>query len=110
MAASQAEKLKYRIGGMDCASCVQKIENAVRRLPGVDEVGVSLAAGTMTVQPNGTLTKGAIEQQVKALGYSIAPATAKNRAPVQPPGHDHDHDHHGHGDHDGHDHGGHSHD
>lgn len=117
MAASEAEKLKYRIGGMDCASCVQKIENAVRRLPGVDEVGVSLAAGTMTVQPNGTLTKGAIEQQVKALGYSIAPATARNRAPVQPPRHDHDHhDHHGHDhsdghDHrEGHDHGGHSHD
>ena len=43
-----AEKLKYRIGGMDCAACVTKIENAVGRLPGVGEVGVSLGAGTMT--------------------------------------------------------------
>ncbi|MDB5525436.1 MAG: hypothetical protein JWM58_3199 [Rhizobium sp.] len=75
MSALQDEKLKYRIGGMDCASCVQKIENAVGRLPGVADVGISLASGTMTVKTDAALAKGAIEQQVKALGYSIAPAT-----------------------------------
>jgi Cd2+/Zn2+-exporting ATPase len=113
MSGAQAEKLKYRIGGMDCASCVQKIENAVKRLPGVDEVGISLAAGTMTVQSNDGLTKGAIEQQVKALGYSIAAAKSGAR-PAAPAAvnHEHhddgDHDHHDHNhvhDHDDHDHG-----
>jgi Cd2+/Zn2+-exporting ATPase len=90
MSGEQLEKLKYRIGGMDCASCVQKIENAVKRLPGVDTVGISLAAGTMTVEPNAGLAKGAIEQQVKALGYSIASATGDAR----PGGTEHIHDHH----------------
>lgn len=74
MAAEQASKIKYRVGGMDCASCVSKIENAVGRLTGVEEVGVFLASGTMTVLPGPELAKGAVERQVRALGYSIAPA------------------------------------
>jgi copper chaperone CopZ len=41
------KNIKYRVGGMDCASCVAKIENAVGRLPGVDYVGVSLSSGTL---------------------------------------------------------------
>jgi Cd2+/Zn2+-exporting ATPase len=112
MSGEQMEKLKYRIGGMDCASCVQKIENAVKRLPGVDAVGVSLAAGTMTVEPNTGLAKGAVERQVKALGYSIAPATGSKPVATERnhDHHDHDHDHHGHDhDHHGHDHDHHDH-
>ncbi|MBL0373864.1 cadmium-translocating P-type ATPase [Rhizobium sp. KVB221] len=92
MSASQIEKLKYRIGGMDCASCVTKIENAVSRLPGVDEVGVSLASGTLTVMPGTALPKGAVEQQVKALGYSIAPMGG----PAHAAGDDGDHSGHSH--------------
>ncbi len=90
-----AEKLKFRVGGMDCAACVTKIENAVGRLPGVAEVGVSLAAGTMTVRTDAPLAKGAIEREVKALGYSIGSSAAPKVAK-----HDHDHDHE-----DGHDYG-----
>jgi Cd2+/Zn2+-exporting ATPase len=94
MAVEQAEKIKYRIGGMDCASCVSKIENAVGRLPGVEEVGVALASSTMTVRPGPDLAPGAVERQVKALGYSIV--TAGGRAEIlvakdTSAGHDHDH-------------------
>ncbi|CAN7367770.1 heavy metal translocating P-type ATPase [Devosia sp. LjRoot16] len=103
-----AEKLKFRIGGMDCAACVTKIENAVSRLPGVGEVGVSLPNGTMTVTRSGEVAKGAIERQVKALGYQIAPARSAHTGSAAPvvgnhghAGHDHDHDHSDHS----HDHG-----
>jgi Cd2+/Zn2+-exporting ATPase len=94
MAVEQAEKIKYRIGGMDCASCVSKIENAVARLPGVEEVDVALASSTMTVRPGPELALGAVERQVKALGYSIV--TAGGRAEIlvakdTSAGHDHDH-------------------
>lgn len=97
-----AEKLKFRVGGMDCAACVTKIENAVGRLPGVGEVGVSLPNGTMTVTRSGEIASGAIERQVKALGYSIAPAkgaaqTADDHAHGDHGhGHEHEHDHSGH--------------
>ena len=71
MTTEPATKIKYRIGGMDCASCVSKIENAVSRLPGVEEVGVSLASASMTVRPGPDFAKSAVERQVKALGYAI---------------------------------------
>ena len=90
-----AEKLKFRVGGMDCAACVTKIENAVSRLPGVGEVGVSLPTGTMTVTRSGEIAKGAIERQVKALGYQIAPAKSavSLAAAHHHADHDHDRDH-----------------
>ena len=40
---------RFRVDGMDCASCAAKIDIAVRRLPGVEDVNVSVAAATMTV-------------------------------------------------------------
>jgi Cd2+/Zn2+-exporting ATPase len=104
MSENQATKVKYRIGGMDCASCVSKIETAINRLPGVEEAGVSLASGTLTVLPGADFSRVAVEKQVKALGYSIAPVDGRPVAKAE--GHDHaDHDHGDH-DHGGHDHGG----
>jgi Cd2+/Zn2+-exporting ATPase len=93
-AMTATETLKYRIGGMDCAACATKIENAVGRLPGVAVVGVSLAAGTMTVTPDGAIAAGAVERQVKTLGYSIAPAGAAAAARAKEEyGHDHEDGH-----------------
>ena len=46
---SSDQRTRYRVTGMDCAGCATKIEHAIRRLPGVSEVGVSVSAGTMTV-------------------------------------------------------------
>lgn len=91
-----AEKLKFHVGGMDCAACVTKIENAVGRLPGVREVGVSLPNGTLTVLRSGEIAKGAIERQVKALGYQIVPANAAVSSHAHAAG-EHAHDHSGHG-------------
>ena len=103
MSENQALRVKYRIGGIDCASCVSKIETAVNRLPGVQEAGVSLASGTLTVLPGADFSKAAVEKQVKALGYSIAPADGKPVAKAAQDRHDHaGHDH----DHADHDHGG----
>ena len=89
---ADAETLtRYRIGGMDCAACGTKIENAVGRLPGVSEVGVSAAAGTMTVAHADALPGLAVERQVKALGYSISladgPAAGGVGQQVVPSGH-----------------------
>ena len=65
---------RYRVGGMDCASCAQKIDTAVRRLPGVADVSVSVTAGTMTVHHNGDETLApAIAKRVTSLGYQISP-------------------------------------
>ncbi|KQU76211.1 ATPase [Aminobacter sp. DSM 101952] len=107
-------RTRFRVGGMDCASCATKIENAVTRLPGITEVGISVSAGTMTVSHRGPAPTTEISRQVKALGYSVASlgaartAEPKAKAHEHGPGCSHDHDHKGH-DHSGHDHSGHDH-
>ena len=35
--------MQYHIEGMDCASCVGKIERALMRIPGVSEVQLNFA-------------------------------------------------------------------
>ncbi len=100
---------RYRVGGMDCASCAAKIDTAVRRMPGVADVKVSVTAATMTVRHDGSSDLLAIERKVTGLGYSLAPTG--DHAEHRHEAHSHatcDHDHHHH-EHDGHDHGGHDH-
>lgn len=46
MAASSALKLK--IEGMDCAACAMKIENAMKRLPGVSDINVNYSQESMS--------------------------------------------------------------
>lgn len=94
---SEAAQARYRVGGMDCAACATKIDTAVRRMDGVEDVAVSVTAGTMTVRHDGSSDLKAIEKKVTGLGYSVAPL--KGKAPAQEPKGSHDHAHHDH-DHD----------
>lgn len=41
---------RYRVQGMDCASCVGKIETAVKRIVGIESVKVGLQSETLTVE------------------------------------------------------------
>ena len=101
---AETSQAKYRVGGMDCASCASKIDTAVRRLPGVEDVAVSVTAGTMTVSHDGSSDLGAIEKRVTGLGYSVVPMPlGKQSAPAPSPHAHHDHHHAGH-DHSHHDH------
>lgn len=122
-----ANQARYKVGGMDCASCATKIDTAVRRMPGVEDVSVSVAAGTMTVTHDGSGDLTSIEKKVTGLGYSVRALGRKSTAatPSLPsqlevgephehgPGCSHDHHHdggHDHPHHEGaHQHGAHDH-
>lgn len=93
---------RYRIEGMDCASCASKIDTAVRRIDGVSDVAVSVTAGTMMVQHNAKSDLKALQKKVTGLGYSIAPLTSKSSPTPTPQ--DDDRSGHDHADHSGHDH------
>jgi copper chaperone CopZ len=41
---------RYRVTGMDCPSCVAKVEKAARGVGDVDEVKVSIASQIMTLR------------------------------------------------------------
>lgn len=113
---SDVKETRFRVGGMDCASCASKIDTAVRRMPGVSDVSVSVTAGTMRVQHDAASDLEAIARKVTGLGYAVTQAAVVAEKPAVKHehgsgccgGHDHGHDHaHGH-DHD-HDHAGHDH-
>ena len=65
-----AEPFVWRAEGMDCASCVAKVERAIGRLPGVAAAQVNLLTERLTVSPApGGIAPEAVERQVAALGY-----------------------------------------
>jgi cation transport ATPase len=67
---------RFRVQGMDCASCVAKIETAVRRVEGVGDVKVGLQSETLTVGFTGAPRNGAVERAVRSRGFRVAPLTA----------------------------------
>jgi Cd2+/Zn2+-exporting ATPase len=63
--------LKLRIEGMDCASCALKIENAMKRLPGVSDINVSYGQESLPLKFDEDRTSiAAIEGKVRALGFT----------------------------------------
>ncbi|RYE40038.1 MAG: heavy metal translocating P-type ATPase, partial [Hyphomicrobiales bacterium] len=88
---------RFRVEGMDCASCANKIDTAVRRLPGVEDVSVSVVAGTLTLGHKGA-DLAQVQQKVTDLGYRISALTGATPKPTVK-AHDHDHGDHDH-DHD----------
>ncbi len=106
-----ATQTRYRVEGMDCASCATKISNAVRRVKGVEDVTVSVTAGSMTVFHAGTMgSDAAVMRQVNGLGGYRATVLNGREGPSKCDAHatHHGHDHAGH-DHAGHDHSKHDH-
>ncbi len=91
------ERRSWRIAGMDCASCVARIEKAVSRIAGVEEVSVNLMTETLTARLNPGADQAAIPRTVEALGYSVGPGTQPAPAVARAHHHGHAHDH-------GHDH------
>jgi Cu2+-exporting ATPase len=66
-----------RIGGMHCAACASAIEQALRRVAGVDEVRVSAAAQCASVRWNPALTRPSVlVDAIERAGYSAVPDTA----------------------------------
>ena len=87
---------RYRVDGMDCAACATKIDTALRRVPGIADVAVSVTGGTMAVTHSPDTDRAAIERKVSGLGYEITSVPDADR-PAEPAedhsGHGHSHDH-----------------
>jgi Cd2+/Zn2+-exporting ATPase len=75
--ATPAEKVRFRVEGMDCASCAAKIETALRRVPGVTDVAVSVTGGTVTVsRVDDRVDDDKLRTRIVDLGYRVEPAAS----------------------------------
>ncbi|MCC8029086.1 MAG: heavy metal translocating P-type ATPase [Lachnospiraceae bacterium] len=61
---------QYSVTGMSCAACSAHVEKAVRKVPGVTEVAVSLLTNSMRVE--GTAAAKDIISAVTAAGYGAS--------------------------------------
>ncbi|MFB4394069.1 MULTISPECIES: heavy metal translocating P-type ATPase [unclassified Pseudomonas] len=62
--------LELQVGGMTCASCAGRVERALGKLPGVEQVTVNLASERAHVQVLENVTDDSLIAAVEKAGYS----------------------------------------
>lgn len=65
--------IRLKVAGMSCAHCVHAITDALRGLPGVQGVAVSLAEGEVIVE--GEAGERALRDAIAAEGYDVQAAS-----------------------------------
>ena len=81
-AASTLSTEDISIGGMTCASCVMRVEKALKKLPGVQQATVNLATESARVTFDPALASdGRLRRAVRDAGYE--PLTAAQADDVE---------------------------
>jgi Cd2+/Zn2+-exporting ATPase len=73
---------RFRVQGMDCASCAKTVEKAVAALDGVAAAQVSFGTATLTV--DGAAPDAAVLHAVSRAGYRAQPAQRPAATPERP--------------------------
>lgn len=71
-----AHSLELAIDGMTCASCVGRVERALRKVPGVREVSVNLASERAHLDLLGAVDTAELIAAVDKAGYKARPVEA----------------------------------
>lgn len=66
---TSAFEIRLGIAGMTCASCVSRIEKALRKMPGVTGVGVNLATEEASISATPEIEIAALADAVRNAGY-----------------------------------------
>ena len=63
---------KYKVGGMTCSACSNRVERGVKKMEGINNANVNLTTEILTVDfDENKISSDKIEKKVEALGYSI---------------------------------------
>ena len=69
--AGPGESLDLQVGGMHCASCVSRVERAIRKVPGVAEASVNLGSERAHVVFTGRVDADSVAQAIEKAGYEV---------------------------------------
>lgn len=73
------------IGGMTCASCVMRVEKALKKVPGVEAATVNLATESARVQVTDPAMEAVLRRAVRDAGYEpLAPNAAVDAVQTSP--------------------------
>jgi len=62
----------YTVTGMTCSHCVNSVGSEIGQIPGVTDVQVDLASGTVTVISDQPVDDTAVAAAVDEAGYELA--------------------------------------
>ncbi len=68
------ESLSLPVEGMTCASCVGRVERALKAVPGVTLAAVNLATERADVTTDGTVDRARLVAAVEGVGYAVPAA------------------------------------
>jgi P-type Cu+ transporter len=66
-----SREIRLPVAGMTCASCVARVEKALRAVPGVSEASVNLATESATVSGAPSVTAQALGEALEKAGYEV---------------------------------------
>ncbi|WP_304528617.1 heavy metal translocating P-type ATPase [Pollutimonas subterranea] len=74
--------ISWQVEGMDCASCVGKIETALTRMPGISDIRLNFATEKLelTLAPDSATQISDIEKTIKSLGFGVSASTSQKTA------------------------------
>ncbi|MFQ5587235.1 MAG: heavy metal translocating P-type ATPase [Nitrospiria bacterium] len=70
------KRVDLPVSGMTCASCVSRVERALKKTAGVREAAVNLATERATVSTDGTASLAALAEAVRGAGYDTPSESA----------------------------------
>ncbi|MNI45787.1 Copper-transporting P-type ATPase [compost metagenome] len=70
-------RLSLPVEGMTCASCVGRVERALKAVPGVDSASVNLATERADLTFSGTADPQAAVHAIENAGYSVREETTE---------------------------------
>lgn len=57
----------FKLEDLDCANCAAKMEDAIRKIEGVDAVSVNFLSQKLTLEASDALFDGVLKKAVKAV-------------------------------------------
>ena len=65
------EELKFRIDGMMCNGCENRVQNAIKTIEGVENVIANHTDGTVIVTLNKKIDRTIIKEKIEDIGYEV---------------------------------------
>lgn len=72
-----ATVVRLPIEGMTCASCVGRVENALRKIEGVESAAVNLATGRAEVRVTQAVDRARLVQAIEDAGFDVPAVTTE---------------------------------